>query len=458
MELSFRDLFFPRKQLFTEEKRTEHERHHRAKAWVYYSTMVAGLWLIAGPSAFGYVKPAMIWSDLLSGLILIILSYRALGPYDLGAQWGVVFMGIWLFIAPMIFSAAEGAALLNDLLLGTVVVVLGIIIPGQPGIKLYAQSGPNVPAGWSYNPSSWEQRIPVIFLSWLGFFVSRYMAAFQLGYIDSVWDPFFNEGTRDVLLSDVSKAFPVSDALLGGFSYILDILFAYAGGTHRWRTMPWVVILFGILIVPLGVVSITLVILQPVAVGAWCTLCLGTATISLLMIPLTLDEVLATLQMMGQEKRQRGVPYSRSLWFGGTMEGGKVEEMKDPTRLLERTGSDMIRDIFSRPLNLAVIILLGIWIMASPTVLEIGGGLVNNNYVIGALIITFAVIAMSDIARTLRFINIPFGLWLIAAPWVFGTEGPALWAMGITGVALVALSFPKGRLWDERGGFERYVK
>jgi len=59
------------------------------------------------------------------------------------------------------------------------------------------------------------------------------MGAFQLGYISTVWDPFFGEGTRRVLTSQVSHSFPVSDATLGAFSYILDVLFGYAGGTHR---------------------------------------------------------------------------------------------------------------------------------------------------------------------------------------------------------------------------------
>lgn len=39
--------------------------------------------------------------------------------------------------------------------------------------------------------------------------------------------------------------------------------------------MPWMVAFFGILVVPLGIVSITLIILQALAVGAWCTPAVG---------------------------------------------------------------------------------------------------------------------------------------------------------------------------------------
>ena len=255
--------------MFPEEKQAEHEKHHRKISWVYYCTFVLGLWLLASPPTFDYEVEAMVWSDLICGALLLLLSYFALKPYNLWAQWGIVFLGVWLFVAPMVFYAEVGAALQTDFLIGTLAVAFAIIIARQPGIKLWSQPGPDVPPGWSYNPSSWPQRVPVIFLAWLGFFIARYMGAFQLEMIHTVWDPFFGEGTRKVLTSKVSESFPVSDATLGAFSYILDVLFGYAGGIHRWRTMPWVVIIFGILIIPLGVVSITLIILQPLSVGHW---------------------------------------------------------------------------------------------------------------------------------------------------------------------------------------------
>jgi hypothetical protein len=60
---------------------------------------------------------------------------------------------------------------------------------------------------------------------------------------------------------------------------------------------------------PLGLVSVLLVILQPVLFDAWCTLCLVSALISVLMIGPATDEVLASLQYLKRE-RVRG----RSLW------------------------------------------------------------------------------------------------------------------------------------------------
>jgi hypothetical protein len=77
--------------------------------------------------------------------------------------------------------------------------------------------------------------------------------------------------------------------------------------------MPWLVILFGLAVGPLGVVSITLVILQPVLFDAWCSLCLVSALISLTMIGPAMDEVLASLQhirRVGQAGRSRW----RAFW------------------------------------------------------------------------------------------------------------------------------------------------
>ena len=73
--------------------------------------------------------------------------------------------------------------------------------------------------------------------------------------------------------------------------------------------MPWLVVLFGLFVGPLGGVSVVLVMLQPLLYDSWCTLCLATAAISVVMIGPAMDEVLASLQHL---KRERDA--GRSLW------------------------------------------------------------------------------------------------------------------------------------------------
>jgi hypothetical protein len=167
----------------------------------------------------------------------------------------------------------------------------------------------DIPPGWDYNPAAWLQRLPIVGMAVVGFVIAGYLALYQVRVIPGVWEPFFGAGSEIILNSWVSHALPVSDAALGAFGYLLDAVAGAVGGRGRWRTMPWMVILFGIAVGPLGAVSIVLVILQPVLFDSWCTLCLVTAVISVVMIGPAMDEVLASLQHVVREKR-----LGRSAW------------------------------------------------------------------------------------------------------------------------------------------------
>ena len=170
-----------------------------------------------------------------------------------------------------------------------------------------------IPPAWNYNPSTWPQRVPLIVIGFIGFAIAMYLASYQFKWIDNIWDPFFGDGTKKVLTSKISKALPIPDALLGAFGYLVDVLTDIIGGTRRWKTMPWIVIIFGVAVGPLGVVSIFLVIAQPVIVGAWCTLCLCSAVISVVMISPAMDELLASLQYLQRVKRHK-LPVWKAFW------------------------------------------------------------------------------------------------------------------------------------------------
>jgi hypothetical protein len=142
-----------------------------------------------------------------------------------------------------------------------------------------------------------------------GFAIASYLAAYQWDLLGSVWEPFFGDGSEEILNSSVSHALPIPDAAFGAMGYLADAVTGAIGGKNRWRTMPWIVILFGLAIGPLGAISIILVIIQPVVYGTFCTLCLVSAAISLLMIPPAVDEVWASFQHLDRQ-RKRG----QSLW------------------------------------------------------------------------------------------------------------------------------------------------
>lgn len=159
-----------------------------------------------------------------------------------------------------------------------------------------------IPPPWDYNPSSWRQRIPVCLLAMIAFFIASYMALYQWRLIGSVWDPIFGSQSRDVLDSDVSHRMRhwmvIPDAALGAFAYLGDAVLGLAGSTRRWQYRPWIVILFGLDVIPLGVVSAVLVFLQGAVVGAWCFLCIVTAVMSLLLVYMAYDEVWSCLRFL----------------------------------------------------------------------------------------------------------------------------------------------------------------
>lgn len=157
---------------------------------------------------------------------------------------------------------------------------------------------------YSYNPSAWSQRIPICVLAFIAFLIATYMALYQWRLIDSVWDPFFGKQTEKVLDSEVAGMmhtwFGIPDAALGALAYLGDAIFGLAGSTRRWQYRPWIVILFGIDVIPLGIVSAVLVVCQATIVGDWCFLCLVTAVISLILVYMAYDEVFCSLKFLRQ--------------------------------------------------------------------------------------------------------------------------------------------------------------
>ncbi|AUX23804.1 uncharacterized protein SOCEGT47_043340 [Sorangium cellulosum] len=171
-----------------------------------------------------------------------------------------------------------------------------------------------LPPGWDTNPSAWRERLPIIGLALAGLAIAAYLGLYQIRVLDDVWEPFFGDGSRAVLDSKLSRVVPIPDAWLGAFGYLLDAVTGLVGGRARYRTMPWIVTLFGIAVGPLGLVSVALVMAQPLVVGRWCTLCLVTAVISVLMMGPALDEVLASLQHLRRVREGRRASLWSAFW------------------------------------------------------------------------------------------------------------------------------------------------
>ena len=161
-----------------------------------------------------------------------------------------------------------------------------------------------IPFGYKSNPSSWSKRMPLLIMAVIGFLIALYLGLYQLHVFGNVWEPFFGSGTDAVVKSSFSRSLPIPDGLIGAFGYLCDIILVSIGNNTRWKTKPWIVILYSILIAIMGLVSVLLIIIQPVVLHTWCTLCLVSAILSLSMVIPVMQELMATLHLIKKKQSE----------------------------------------------------------------------------------------------------------------------------------------------------------
>ena len=102
---------------------------HRKMLWPHYLNLMLGLWLLISPFTLGYMSdfvpdanqlrvmadrglPAfelrnllMTWSDVISGILMIVFSVLSADAWRRSpwAQWANAFVGLWLLLAPLLF-------------------------------------------------------------------------------------------------------------------------------------------------------------------------------------------------------------------------------------------------------------------------------------------------------------------------------------------------------------------
>lgn len=453
-------------------QRAEHQR----TLWCHFANAGLGAWLMSSPFVLGLaqnwmqrlapVTPTgrglllsdswMAANEFITGLFIVVFALWSLARDAGFARWAVAGLGLWLQFAPLLFWTPNAAAYANDTLVGMLVITLAVAVAPTPGISPAARmAGPDAPPGWDYSPSCWTNRIPIIVLAFVGLFISRYLAAYQLGHIGAAWDPFFGSGTERIVTSSVSEAWPVADAGLGAAVYVLEIVTGVIGDKRRWRTMPWLVLLFGILIVPLGAVSVFFIIIQPIVIGTWCTLCLVGALAMLLQIPYSFDEIVATLQFL-RARRAQGRPLWYLLLHGDTMDGGSADESDDFEKPARAVLREMLTSGVTLPWTLVASTAIGVALMGTRLLFGTSGAAADSDHIVGSLVVTFSIMAWGEVARPLRFANIAFGAWLVATPWLLqGHTGSADAASVLLGMALVWLAIPGGRIGSHFGNWDR---
>jgi hypothetical protein len=88
-----------------------------------------GIWLTVSPWVFSYSgKPAMLSSTTVGVLIALLAAIRVISLRDSAGLSGInLLLGFWTVVSPWVYEySPNGAALSNDILVGTLVAALAI--------------------------------------------------------------------------------------------------------------------------------------------------------------------------------------------------------------------------------------------------------------------------------------------------------------------------------------------
>lgn len=441
---------------FGENRKTANEQHLDS-VWTNACNIVLALLLLSNSALLGASRFNHSLADSVLAILVVICEAMAILPAMKFARIGTMLSALCLLLVPLVFHVNDAGSYLVDTYSGALFLVFALIIPGLPGPGGREIEGADIPPGWSYNPSSWIRRWLGIALALTGFLLARYMTAFQLGLIDHVYDPFFAHGSEHVLHSALSKSFPVSDAGLGAVVYLLEMLGGFMGGRARWRAAPWAVVLFTLLVIPLGVTSMVLLVLQPILVGSWCGLCLIASVAVLIAVPLAVHELVAVGQFLYVAKSQ-GKSLWSIFWRGGQIIGAG---QRDPDRQNYSIWQKWVASVqgVNVPYTLFVQIALGICLLVRPDLFPSNHLLDNWDHILGALAVTVAAVACAEVTRMARFANVLTGLALIGvSAYIYAFSQNIFGLEFLIGVLLIVLSFPRGQVSETYGDWDEYVK
>src|SRR5688500_13816037 len=104
-----------------------HDEMLRRWRWRDYANIILGVWLIAAPSAFGGGRDAWVWSDIISGGLIVALGIMTLSPRFELARWGICFVGIWMMFAPLVFWVRDPRVYASDTFVGAFVIAFSVL-------------------------------------------------------------------------------------------------------------------------------------------------------------------------------------------------------------------------------------------------------------------------------------------------------------------------------------------
>lgn len=97
-------------------------------------------------------------------------------------------------------------------------------------------------------------------------------------------------------------------------------------------------------------------------------------------------------------------------------------------------------------------VIIGIGLLAAPDLLGYDGAARASHLIAGPSAAAIATIAMSEVLRELRWLNLAIGAWLVASPLILPHPTIALVVGVSSGIGLVLLSLVKGPIRHRLGG------
>ena len=225
--------------------------------------------------------------------------------------------------------------------------------------------------------------------------------------------------------------------------------------------MPWLVVLFGLMIAPLGITSIVFVIIQPIVIGTWSIVALIGAAAILVQIPYSLDELIATLQFV--RRRMQAGRNGLTVFFRGDTDTMPADSSATPTVVDEfnQRPAVVLRNMMAGgvnlPWNLGLAALIGLALLFTRLWPGVDGNLAHAHHLIGSLVLTVVSIAAAEVARPARWLNLVLGAALIASPFLFAGDMTALLLSVVAGAALMALSIRRGPVRSHYGSWDQMI-
>lgn len=97
-------------------------------------------------------------------------------------------------------------------------------------------------------------------------------------------------------------------------------------------------------------------------------------------------------------------------------------------------------------------IALGVWLLVAPGVLPSTAPGATVARIAGPLAIWLGVLALRDVTRPVRALNVLNGMFLAIAPWLVPNTGALILTSVLVGWAVIVLSIPRGAVRQETGG------